>query len=133
MDYERKYKEALEWMQSLYSDLHGVTKEEAEHYFPELKESDDEKIKRIIYSIIDKIGFHIHDIFTEEEFQCFDAWSHAWLEKQKEKQSIWTDSDRTMAFTLLRDVDQITYISNEGKKERMQWLNSLEDKFNNGE
>lgn len=25
------------------------------------------------------------DIFTEEEFQCFDAWSNVWLKKQGEQ------------------------------------------------
>ena len=45
MNYEQKYKEALGWMQSLYKGLHGATKEEAEHYFPELKESEDEIAK----------------------------------------------------------------------------------------
>ena len=50
-------------------------------------------------------------------------------EKQGEQKPIWTDNDRTMAFTLLRDVDQMTYISKEGKNERLQWLNSLEEKF----
>ena len=82
MDYEQKYKAALEWMQGMYGGLHGKTKEEAEKYFPELKESEDEKVKRIIHSISNKISFHLHDIFTEEEFQCFDAWSNAWLKKQ---------------------------------------------------
>lgn len=35
MDYEQKYKAALEWMQGMYGGLHGKTKEEAEKYFPE--------------------------------------------------------------------------------------------------
>jgi hypothetical protein len=82
MDYEQKYKAALEWMQGMYGGLHGKTKKEAEKYFPELQESEDEKVKRIIHSISNKISFHLHDIFTEEEFQCFDAWSNAWLKKQ---------------------------------------------------
>lgn len=59
---------------------------------PELKESEDERVKRILYSISSKICFHLRDIFTEEEFQCFDAWSFAWLKKQGEKPkkvSIW--------------------------------------------
>lgn len=89
--YEQKYKAALEWMKSLYGGLHGKTKEEAEKYFPELAESEDEKVKRIIHSISNKISFHLHDIFTEEEFQCFDAWSNAWLKKQDK--SKWTDED----------------------------------------
>jgi hypothetical protein len=45
-NYEQKYKDALGWMQSLYSGLHGATKEDAEHYFPELKETEDERIKK---------------------------------------------------------------------------------------
>ena len=53
--------------------------------FPELKESKGEKTKRILHSISSKMSFHLRDIFTEEEFQCFDAWSHAWLEKQGEQ------------------------------------------------
>lgn len=89
--YEQKYKAALGWMRGMYDGLHGKTKEEAEKYFPELKESDDEKVKRIIHSISNKISFHLHNIFTEEEFQCFDAWSNAWLEKQGK--SKWTDED----------------------------------------
>jgi hypothetical protein len=84
-NYEKKYKDALSWMQSLYDGLHGATKKDAEHYFPELKESEDERTKRILNSISNKMSFHLRDIFTDEEFQCFDAWSNAWLEKQEEQ------------------------------------------------
>ena len=48
-------------------------------------ESEDERVKRILHSISSKMGFHLRDIFTEEEFQCFDAWSNAWLEKKGEQ------------------------------------------------
>ena len=76
MDYERKYKEVLEWMQSLYSGLHGKTKEEAEHYFPELKESKDEKIKREIVAYINELA----DLKNEK---IPTKWLD-WLEKQKD-------------------------------------------------
>lgn len=73
--YEQKYKEALGWMQKLYDGLHGATKEDAEHYFPELKYSGDEKIRKQILSFL-------------KEFECdhysnldFSSWI-AWLEKQ---------------------------------------------------
>ena len=94
-DYEKKYKEALETARGNYKaafDIGKDTKITVEcfkntltHIFPELKESEDERIKRILHSILSKISFHLHDIFTEEEFQCFDAWSNAWLKKQDEK------------------------------------------------
>lgn len=76
MDYEKKYKEALGWMQSLYNGLHGKTKEEAERYFPELKESEDERIRKALINV-----FSTH--------QCYEVFFGAsvedilaWLEKQ---------------------------------------------------
>ena len=54
---------------------------------PELKESEGEKTKRMLHSIANKMSQHLRDIFTEEEFQCYDAWSNAWLEKQGEQKS----------------------------------------------
>lgn len=62
-----------------------VLKNEFENMFPALKENHEEKVKRILHSISSKMSFHLRDIFTEEEFQCFDAWSDIWLEKQAEK------------------------------------------------
>ena len=48
MNYEKKYKEALGWMEKLYPTIAGAIKEYAEHYFPELVESEDEKIRRLL-------------------------------------------------------------------------------------
>ena len=80
--YEQKYKEALGWMQKLYDGLSGATKEDAEHYFPELKENEDEKIRRQIINFL-------------KEFECdhyrnldFSSWL-AWLEKQGESKIVW--------------------------------------------
>lgn len=75
MDYEKKYKEALGWMQSLYDDMHGATKEDAEHYFPELRESEDERIRK---ELIEYFNVYPKDYFGELKK------SHilAWLEKQ---------------------------------------------------
>jgi hypothetical protein len=72
MDYEKKYKDALSWMQSLYEGLHGATKKEAEHYFPELKESDDEKIRKELIGFLRNIP---NSNYTCEEMAL-------WLEKQ---------------------------------------------------
>lgn len=48
MDYEKKYKDALKWMKKLYPTMTGATKEDAEHHFPELAESEDEKIRKVL-------------------------------------------------------------------------------------
>lgn len=75
MNYEQKYKEALGWMQSLYDGLHGPTKEEAEHYFPELKESEDERIKK-----------EIIDALRSREEKTPTEWLE-WLENQGTKEN----------------------------------------------
>lgn len=78
MDYEEKYKSALKWMQSLYGGLHGATKEEAEKYFPELKEPNDERIRKeliAIYSVGAKVNAKTGDIPDRDIV--------AWLEKQE--------------------------------------------------
>ena len=137
MDYKEKakaYDELLAKAKQIYNKENDVLIiHTIEELFPELAESEDEKIRK---ALID--GFTV----IKESKNCGKTFSNhnipvtdilAWLEKQGKKLSIWTDSDRIMAFTLLRDVDQMTYISDEGKNERLQWLNSLEDKFNNGE
>lgn len=64
----KRYDEALKWMRSLYPTMIGIDKEDAEHFFPELRESEDERIRG---AIID----HLKDNNLTE-------WA-AWLEKQK--------------------------------------------------
>lgn len=93
--------------------------EDIENSFPELKEPEDDSIRKDIIRVLKgEISF------TEKENEKYIAW----LEKQGKK-SVWTDKDRIMAFTLLRDVTQMTHLSNEGKNERLEWLNTLEDRL----
>ena len=84
MNYERRYNEilaAIRMLQAVNPSDEGI-KHWVRHNIPELCESEGEKVKRILHSISSKMSSHLRDIFTEEEFQCFDAWSNAWLEKQ---------------------------------------------------
>ena len=73
INYEKKYNEALGWMQSLYKGLHGITKEDAEHYFPELKESEDERMVRELVAFI--------KTYSPSCAKQPQKWI-AWLEKQ---------------------------------------------------
>ena len=92
MDYEQKYKESLErakeWMAGKYSHYVSDTPQEiAEFIFPELKESEDEQIRKELLE---------HCINRRDRKQvCVDAndyrrWAD-WLEKQgqSKKTSIW--------------------------------------------
>ena len=80
-NYEQKYKAALRWMQCLYNGLHGKSKEEAVRFFPELKESEGEKIKELLKHYLEVRRCQTKD--NEEYINC----NHflAWLEKQSKK------------------------------------------------
>ena len=82
MNYEEKYKQALEKAKSLLKEEGNKlnVKTLCEYFFPELKESEDEKIRKEIVDFItssNKYG-------TNE--RC-EAWL-AWLEKQGEHKPI---------------------------------------------
>ena len=76
MDYEKKYKEALERAKS-YKE-HDV-RCALEEIFPELKESEDEKIRKEIISHLQYLGN-----YCQESMPNVNEWI-AWLEKQGEK------------------------------------------------
>ena len=96
MNYEEKYKKALEWMQSLYSGLHGATKEDAEHYFPELKESEDEKIRKTLIEYIKGIKSWNYFLGISKEQMI------AWLEKQGSPNTF------EVSETSIKDAEEVT-------------------------
>ena len=91
-NYEEKYKSALKWMQSLYGGLHGATKEDAEKYFPELKESEGERIRKKLISFVENwknfrpnSPFDDYAVYTSDRDECDRIL--AWLEKQGEQKT----------------------------------------------
>lgn len=116
----KAYDKAVQEASIAYKDGDKYLKATLERIFPELSEPDDERIRKDIIRVLKgEISFT-----SEKENEKYIAW----LEKQGKK-SVWTDNDRIMAFTLLRDVTQMTHLSNEGKNERLEWLNTLEDRL----
>ena len=55
-----------------------------------------------------------------------------YLQSLKERiawKPMWTEEDSSMQLTLMRDIEQVSFISKEGKDERIMWLNKLDDRF----
>lgn len=83
MDFEKAYKEALNWMRNIYPTLAGSDKEDAEHYFPELNESEDERVRKTLIEALKtaKTVGELKFILPEPiRAECI-----AYLEKQKEQ------------------------------------------------
>ena len=82
MNYEKKYKEALERAKGLLEGMdegdYLASSEDIENIFPELKETEDERIRKeliAIYSVGAKVNAKTGDISDKDIV--------AWLEKQK--------------------------------------------------
>lgn len=98
-----------------------------EEIFPELKGSEDERIrKELVNFFSDKDESDYEGLHPRTEII-------AWLEKQGEQKPAkitdWNSHDSSMQLTLMRDIEQVSFISKEAKDERIKWLNSLDDRF----
>jgi hypothetical protein len=81
----KAYDEALNWMREIYPGLHGATKEDAEHFFPELTESEDEKVRKWILEKMQ--GYASSGIPCSDEIKMADK-AIDYLEKQKEQKPV---------------------------------------------
>ena len=83
MDYEKKYKDALERAREMIdSKKTFIGKECLEHIFPELRESEDERIRKNLIRMVN----NVRNDSTEKGYYDipFDEYI-SWLEKQKEQ------------------------------------------------
>ena len=87
MDYEKKYKNALEWARGIYPKVAGAFKEDLEHYFPELAEKNlDERIREVLIDFFKRYDETFYGISTYEVL--------AWVEKQGESSiHYWTEEE----------------------------------------
>ena len=133
MNYEEKYKEALERAKKLHDsyNLMHISVDEIEQIFPELAESEDERImSRIIdgFKNFSRSASKWNNIPVEEVIAC--------LEKQEEQKQEWSEDDSD----ILRDAICATDIlAKDFKKDNphlaktlrvaKEWLESLPERF----
>jgi len=128
MDYEKLYKDALERareMSALPDDRATI-----EYIFPELAESEDERIRKHLISLVknwDKDG-----IFSKYTSNPNDIKKIlAWLEKQVEQKSGWDEDDERLRKTSIAFLQEFAAKGYENAIECMDWLKSLKNKIKN--
>lgn len=87
MDYEKKYKEALERARQFSEHpLQEDSSNIVEYIFPELAESKDEKIRKELSFFLKEAGYN-HNLLTKTPYDDFKRWAD-WFEKQGEQKPI---------------------------------------------
>jgi len=128
MDYEKKYKEALDNANVMHKCGNSNVKQIMEQLFPELKESKDDKARKELYDFCIKCSRGETVVNQQTDYQ---RWA-AWLEKQGEKKPAWSEEDEEMIddtiiclkkpFPYALDFEQ-PFIKN------IDWLKSLKDRM----
>ena len=103
-NYEKKYKESIErmksWVKGEHPECYSEAQKAAEFIFPELKESEDERIRK---EIIDFLKLPHPQFIGKRDHEKWIAW----LEKQGEKKDYYTKQeliDMGFSFTLNGDI-----------------------------
>ena len=133
MDYEKMYREALERANFAYKDEDRHLKATLERIFPELRESDDEKIRKELINFFSKGAEYDSSTNGIKDRNII-----AWLEKQGEQKSAWNKEDNKNLNSVewiiensenlnevFETIDSPEYI----KKYFIDWLKSLKYRF----
>ena len=87
MNYDRK--ELVDWVRGVYQNLDDADKQDALRFFPELRESEDERIRKWL---VDYFGSIKETVWIHRDITCEQI--IGWLEKQKEQKPV--DYDHEM-------------------------------------
>ena len=126
----KAYDEAIKRIQSYVVDEYGCTRIKVVNVFPELKESEDEKIRKEIIRIVD--GYFPDKASTQREKYI------AWLEKKE--QVAWSKKDIKMIDSIIEEVRPCgecpDYPTDEERdyfykgQDRVEWLERLKKSDN---
>ena len=110
----KKIREGLKPLQD-GTKISGVTRAFLEGVFPELKESEDERIrKELIAEVKDQIDCipapDCRDKEDEKALKKLNKWL-AWLEKQGEQKPEWSEEDERMHNTIVKDLEALCNMS----------------------
>lgn len=103
MNYEEKYKEALDLMKDCVPDENGLVHVHPEDIFPELRESEDEMVRKDVKRAI-SVALDYSYFDKETANKCL-----AWLEKQAKKSSKWSEEDEKMVNDIIATIDTLYY------------------------
>jgi hypothetical protein len=132
MNDEQKRKEDLEaakgWLAIAKKDNNAMAIQILENLFPELKESEDERIRKAIYNAIKYLETEHSWDFLDDNVGILDAYS--WLEKQGEQKPAWSEEDEKMWVQIINEIEAIksnssTIFEKNIAQDKIDWLKSL--------
>ena len=138
MNYEEKYKEALEKLRAFHRDYKNIShlvdvKEELEFIFPELKESEDERIRKALIEVLHRLSDSTFEYGAEGGYVgATKEKMLAWLEKQAEQKVSCNEEDEENFGKLHRLIvicqGKKKFIPSDEYDKLDNWLKSLKER-----
>jgi hypothetical protein len=129
MNYEQKHQEDLEaakgWLAIAKENNNTIAIQILKKFFPELKESEDEKIRK---ALLESFKYQQRESYTDKEWLNGIKLSEivSWLEKQGEQKS-WSKEDERLLNNMVIVIKD--YYNKEDAQSLISWLKSLKDKM----
>lgn len=133
MDYKTFNKGCLEEAKRLYKTANADQRYVLEKLFPELRETEDEKIRKNLINFLDAV-WHLGKNANFDEYSKADCaeWI-SWLEKQTEQKSAWSEDDERMLHTIIADfkgfIRDNTSTLESHFNECIDWLKSIKSRI----
>ena len=122
-------KEAIDVIKNNWPDSSFTMLREAlETLIPELKESEDERIRKELIENVRELSKMYDTLQTEKEYSKVQSWI-AWLEKQGEQNPVWSEEDEKMLNDAIGAVGAADYYTYDDKQEIENWLKSLKERY----
>jgi len=130
--------EELHWSNLYHEQVYPSTKEQRNLLFTKMHEAGYEwdagkkELKKIENEI--EIPFGAKDSELQEVIYNIPKGFHAEIKgdsvliKKGKQKTVWSEEDDTFFKAIIRDIENIKYISEDAKKDRINWLKSLKDR-----
>jgi hypothetical protein len=132
MDYEDKYKKALEEARVWYGQLRETGRNdyanELEHIFGELKECEGERMRKAIICLVQEFYKQTSAFYNGESVKDMLAW----LEKQGQKETTWNKEDEENMNNVLYILNQLkntSYKEDDIAEKTINWVKSLKERL----
>ena len=124
MDYEKAYNKALEIAKSMIDDLRKgediLAVSNLESMFPELKESEDERIRKMI---INHLTQERGSLSNDEAAEAI-----SWLEKQGEKKHTWSEEDEEYMIDVIAFLEDARECR-QNALDCIEWMKQLKERL----
>ena len=132
----KAYDKAVKEASIAYKDEDRHLRATLERVFPELKESEDERMRKEIIQTLKRYAKCVedgHDAPSAKDFVIREVESQiTWLEKQSERKPAWSEEDEKISQWIISDIEKLFSLDKKSpiiSNIEIDWLKSIKERI----